>query len=131
MDYRSKNHSKYLLMYHIIFVCKYRKKLLTKYSPEIKDIFLAISKDYDFEILEMESDKDHIHLLIESEPKISILQIVRVLKSKSTIELWKNHSEQLRKDFWYQNMFWSRGYFACTIGNASEETIRKYIENQG
>ena len=131
MDYRSKNHSKFLLMYHIIFVCKYRKKLLTNYSPEIKDIFLAISKDYDFEILEMESGKDHIHLLIESEPKISILQIVRVLKSKSTIELWKNHSEQLRKDFWYQNMFWSRGYFACTIGNASEETIRKYIENQG
>lgn len=131
MDYRSKNHSKFLLMYHIIFVCKYRKKLLTNYSPEIKDIFLAISKDYDFEILEMESDKDHIHLLIESEPKISVVQIVRVLKSKSTIELWKNHSEQLRKEFWYQNMFWSRGYFACTIGNANEETIRKYIENQG
>lgn len=131
MDYRSKNHSKFLLMYHIIFICKYRKKLLTNYSPEIKNIFLDISKDYDFEILEMESNKDHIHLLIESEPKISVLQIVRVLKSKSTIELWKNHSEQLRKDFWYQNMLWSRGYFACTIGNASEDIVRKYIENQG
>ena len=131
MDYRSKNHSKFLLMYHIIFICKYRKKLLTNYSPEIKNIFLDISKDYDFEILEMESNKDHIHLLIESEPKISVLQIVRVIKSKSTIELWKNHSEQLRKDFWYQNMLWSRGYFACTIGNASEDIVRKYIENQG
>lgn len=118
-------------MYHLIFVCKYRKKLLNLYSSEIKNILKNIEKDYDFKILKMECEKDHIHLLIESEPKVSILQIVRALKSRSTIELWKKHSKELRKYFWKQNIFWSRGYFVCTIGNASEETVKKYIERHG
>lgn len=118
-------------MYHIIFVCKYRKKLLIFNEKIIKELFIEISKNHDFNILEMECDKDHIHLLIESEPKVSILQIVRLLKSKSTIELWKIYSDELKKYFWYKNMFWSRGYFVCTIGNASENTIRNYIKNQG
>lgn len=131
MDYRSKNHSKYLLMYHIIFVIKYRRKLLNIYGEKVKSLFKEISESYDSKILEMEVDENHIHLLIESEPKISVLQIVRVLKSISTRKLWKKYSEELRKYFWYKNMFWSRGYFVCSIGNASEETIRKYIENQG
>lgn len=131
MDYRSKNHSKFLLIYHIIFVIKYRKKLLSIYGDDVKQIFKKISENYNFSILEIESDKDHIHLLIESEPKNSILEIVRTLKSISTIELWKKFSEDLRKIFWYKNMFWSRGYFVYTIGDASEEIIRKYIENQG
>lgn len=131
MDYRSKNHSKFLLIYHIIFVCKYRKKLLIFNEKIIKELFIEISKSHDFNILEMECDKDHVHILIESEPKVSILQIVRLLKSKSTIELWKTHSSELKKHFWYKNTFWSKGYFVCTIGNASENTIRKYIKNQG
>ena len=118
-------------MYHIIFVCKYRKKLLVHYSEDVKRIFSQIMNEYDFTILQMECDEDHIHLLVETEPKISIPQIVKVLKSKSTIELWKEYSQDLRKYFWYKNMFWSRGYFVCSIGNASEETIRNYIENQG
>jgi putative transposase len=117
-------------MYHIIFVCKYRKKLLIFNEKIIKELFIEISKNQDFIILEMECDKDHIHLLIESEPKVSILQIVRLLKSKSTIELWKIYSDELKKHFWLKNMFWSRGYFACTIGNASENTIRNYIKNK-
>ena len=65
----------------------------------IKELFIEISKNQDFIILEMECDKDHIHLLIESEPKVSILQIVRLLKSKSTIELWKIYSDELKNIF--------------------------------
>ena len=118
-------------MYHVIFVCKYRKKLLISYSEEIKNIFQNIANNYDFNILIMECDKDHIHLLIESMPKISILQIIKLLKSKSTIEMWKLNSRELKKHFWYKHMFWSRGYFVCTIGNASVETIKKYIKDQG
>lgn len=77
-NYKSKNHSKFILTYHIIFVCKYRKKLLIKYGEDVKEIMFDISKDYDFTIKEMKTDKDHIHLMIESVPKISPLQIVRV-----------------------------------------------------
>lgn len=60
MDYRVKNHSKYLLMAHVIFVCKYRKPLLEPLGSEVKRMMLDISTYYDFTILEMEVDKDHI-----------------------------------------------------------------------
>ena len=72
--------SKFLLRYHIIFVCKYRKQLLIKLGDEIKNIMYDIAERYDFKILEMEVDKDHIHFMIETEPKISHLMIVIVLK---------------------------------------------------
>jgi putative transposase len=79
----------------------------------------------------MEVDKDHIHLLVESEPKVSVLEIVRWLKQISTYQLWQKHSIELKRQFWRERTFWSDGYFACTIGNVSEEIIRKYIQEQG
>ena len=91
-NYKSKNHSKFILTYHIIFVCKYRKKLLIKYGEDVKQIMYDISKRYDFDIKEMEVDKDHIHMMISSVPKISPLQIVRVLKQQSTIQMWRRYS---------------------------------------
>ena len=89
MKYETRNHSKFLLMYHVIFVCKYRKTILDPISEELKQIIYDISKESDFEILEMETDKDHIHFLVKSEPKVSVLAIVRRLKQESTIRLWK------------------------------------------
>ena len=80
----------------------------------------------------METDKDHIHLLIDYDPKVSVLQIVRRLKQETTFELWKVHEEYLKKYFWKEHTFWSDGYFACSIGEgASYDTIQEYIKNQG
>ena len=93
--------------------------------------FFDISKKWDFTIELQEVDRDHIHLLISYNPKIAVSQIVRALKSESTILLWKRHYDFLRKRFWKEQTFWSDGYFASSIGEASEETIRKYIESQG
>lgn len=129
--YKSINHSKFILTYHIIFTCKYRKKLLNKYGEETKQIMYDISKDYDFDIKEMEIDRDHIHMMIESVPKISPLQIVRILKQKSTIMLWKYHRTELKKEYWSENTFWTDGYFCSTIGEVSTETLKHYIQNQG
>ena len=125
--YQSKNHSKFPLTYHIIFTCKYRKKLLIKFGEYIKQIMFDISKKYDFEILEMEVDKDHIHLMVSSVPKLSPLQIVRVLKQQSTIEIWKMYEKELRKQYWCENTFWTDGYFCSTIGEVSSETLKHYI----
>lgn len=130
-NYQSRNHSKFILTYHIIFTCKYRKKLLIKYGDDIKQIMYDISKKYDFEIKEMEIDKDHIHFMISSVPKISPLQIIRVLKQQSTIKIWKLYSMELRQDFWKENTFWTDGYFVSTIGEVSSTTLKYYIENQG
>lgn len=129
--YRSINHSKFILIYHIIFTCKYRKKLLVKYGDEIKQIMFNIGNKYDFDIKEMEVDKDHIHLMIDSLPKISPLQIVRVLKQQSTIEIWKRYKNDLKRQYWKESTFWTDGYFCSTIGEVSSETLKYYIRNQG
>ena len=80
MDYKRPNHSLFLFMSPIIFVCKYRKHLLVSLNSMMKGILYRISDKSDFAILEMEVDKNHIHFLVESEPKISVLLIVRRLK---------------------------------------------------
>jgi putative transposase len=130
-NYKSKNHSKFILTYHIIFVCKYRKKLLIKYGEDVKQMMYDISKRYDFEIEEMEVDKDHIHMMIESVPKISPLQIVRVLKQQSTIQMWRKYYKELKKYYWVENTLWTDGYFVSTIGEVSSKTLKHYIQNQG
>ena len=130
-NYKSKNHSKFILTYHIIFTCKYRKKLLIKYGEDVKQIMYDISKRYDFDIKEMEVDKDHIHMMISSAPKISPLQIVRVLKQQSTIQMWRRYASELKKQYWKENTFWTDGYFCSTIGEVSSETLKHYIQNQG
>jgi putative transposase len=80
-------------MYHIIFVCKYRKKILEPISSELKFTISDIEKESDFEVLETETDKDHIHLLVKSEPKIYILSIVRKLKQETTVRLWESQGK--------------------------------------
>jgi putative transposase len=79
----------------------------------------------------METDKDHIHLLLDMEPTVAPVSIVNRLKSISTNRIWKRHEAYLKGHFWKERTFWSDGYFVCSTGNASMETIRAYIESQG
>ena len=131
-EYLSKNHSKFLLKYHVIFVCKYRRKLLYgNVDTVMKNIFFDIANKADFKIEVMETDKDHIHLLVSSEPKLSPLQIVRKLKQESTIRIWKLFPELLRRWFYRERTFWTDGYFVSTIGNVSQEKIKYSASNKG
>ena len=84
-----------------------------------------------FKIHTQEIDKDHIHMHIETIPSISPSQICRVLKQESTIILWKKFPKYLEKFYWKEKTLWSDGWFCSSIGCVSEETLRKYIENQG
>jgi putative transposase len=120
-------------MAHLIFVCKYRKRLLDRLGVDVKPIMYTIAEDNDFGIVEMETDKDHIHLLIGYNPTQSILDIVRLLKQIPTYRIWRNRGniQYLRKHFWKENTFWSDGYFACSIGQVSKDVIEKYIQTQG
>lgn len=120
-------------MVHLIFVCKYRKILLVSYGEEIKSIFADISEEYDLSIIQMEVDKDHIHLLVQYPPTKSVLEIVRLFKQISTYRIWRKNGNHLhlRKQFWMEQTFWSDGYFACSIGQVSKDIIEKYIQGQG
>lgn len=131
-DYISKNHSKFLTKYHVIFVCKYRKMLLTgAVEYDMKQIMQNISDLSDFNIEVMETDKDHIYMMVCSEPKLSPLQIVRRPRQMSTTAIWKRDENYLRHVFYKENTLWTDGYFVSSVGNVNQETIKKYIENQG
>lgn len=132
--YKSKNHSKFSLKAHLVFVTKYRKPLL-KNNLIVNQLRLKLAdiearSDFNIELAEV--DKDHIHILMDYEPKVSILQIVRRLKQETTFTLWRLFEEKLRKHYYKERTFWSDGYFVCSIGvGASYETIQKYISSQG
>lgn len=131
MEYRSKNHSKFSLKYHIVLVVKYRKNLLEKDLDIImKKIITEVQDISDFKIDTMESDENHIHILVDSIPKLSPLQIIRRIKSISTNRIWRIFPKFLKKHFWKERTFWSDGYFVSTTGQVSTETIMQYIKNQ-
>lgn len=131
-NWKSKNRRKFLLQYHLIFVCKYRKKLFTKdISEDVKQLSYEICQKHNVVIHTMETDKDHIHYMIETGTAIAISKLVNIMKSYLTFHVWKIHREYLSKHFWKENTFFTDGYFVCSVGNVSEKQLRKYIENQG
>ena len=131
-NYNRKNRRKYSLKAHIVSVTKYRKQLLKGIlSEDIKHQILDISHAYDYEIITMETDKDHIHFLISYDTTDSICEIVKRIKQETTYRLWQKHSLMLSKHYWKRKIFWSDGYFACSIGEVSSSTIQRYIETQG
>lgn len=131
-NYITTNRSKHYLKIHLIFVCKYRKPLLMgNLNEDMKTILENITNNSDFSIEVMESDINHIHFLIRFIPRLSVSSIVRKLKQESTKQIWSLYSDVLSQEFWLEKTFWSDGYFACSIGEASLDTIREYILNQG
>jgi len=79
----------------------------------------------------METDKTHIHYMIETGPEISISKVVYLIKGFTTYWLWKRFDSILAKEFWKERTFWADGYFVCSVGNVSEKMLKEYIENQG
>lgn len=108
MDYISKNHSRFLITAHLIFVCKYLKKLLIRLGEQIKKIMFDIAEEKDFEITEMEVDEDHIYLSASYNPTQSILDMVRLLKQISTYRIWRRQDSYLylQKYFRKEKTFW-------------------------
>ena len=97
----------------------------------MKAIIQSITSSSDFEIEVFESDVDHIHFLIRYIPRLSVTSIAGKLKQESTFAIWKLHKSVLSKYFWNEHTFRSDGYFVCSIGEASPETVRQYILSQG
>jgi putative transposase len=123
-----------MIKLHIIFVTKYRKHILTgEVDDDMKQIIYEISQMEDslFSIESMETDKDHVHMLVDIDPNVSATSIVSRGQQMSTNRIWKKYSEVLKKSYWKENTFLSDGYFVCSTGNANMETIKKYIEEQG
>lgn len=130
--YQYRRHNKNLLMVHLIFVTKYRKKIFfNTFKENIKQYIFETAKNHHWYIKRIETDKDHLHILLQYNPTDSITDIVRTLKQYSTHLAWKNHSYILKEVYWKNKTLWSSGYFAASVGCVSKSTIEHYIENQG
>lgn len=130
--YKTYGHAKTRLRYHLIFSTKFRRKCLDQIHDVVIDAFRYVESKSNFHILTIELDKDHVHMLIEFKPRYSIEQVVSRLKQMTTNFIWTREPHHLGKFYWKQHhILWTRGYFCSTIGDVSEKTLKRYIENQG
>lgn len=126
-----KSHNVSLLMYHFVFVAKYRRLVLTEeVDGLLKEMCLEITKRYEILFIEIGTEGDHVHLLIQSVPMYSPSKIVKIVKSITAREIFAQ-IPSVKEKLW-GGEFWSAGYFVSTVGeHANEEVIRQYIMNQG
>ena len=130
MELQRNTHHVYRLMYHFIWIPKYRHKIFVEpYRETMKAIINKVGYDYNFDIVELEIPVDHIHMVVRSEPKQSPSQIMQVIKSISAREFFRKYPEIKKRYFWGGKL-WTQSNFVENIGNANEEIIRKYLQNQ-
>ena len=126
-----KRHNVSLIMYHFVSTVKYRKSLLiTEIEKTIKTICKEISERYEIIFLEIGTDQNHIHFLIQGVPKLSPTQIITTVKSILAKEIFKIHPE-IKKQLW-GGQFWTDGFYVNTVSKyGGEKQIERYIQNQG
>lgn len=115
---------------HLVFVTKYRRNVFTKpILEELRSIFRNVCKDFSAELAEFEGERDHVHLLVNYPPKVSVCKLVNSLKGVSSRLLRKNSYPSIQEALWGESL-WSPSYFAGACGGAPLEIIRQYVEHQ-
>ena len=126
---RTGRHCVYVLHVHLVFVAKYRKKVFDKQSLEkLKDIFSSVCNDFESHLVEFDGEGDHVHLLINYPPKVSISKLVNSLKGVSSRRLRQQYPEVSR--YYWKGILWSPSYFAGSCGGAPISVLKQYIQNQ-
>ncbi|HYA32363.1 MAG TPA: IS200/IS605 family transposase [Thermodesulfovibrionales bacterium] len=130
-EYVHKSHNVTVLIYHLVFPAKYRRAVFDEdVDPTVKEVCIEIQERYQMKFLEIGTDKDHVHFLVQSVPRYSVTKIVSTIKSLTAREVFRR-CPQVKKKLW-GGEFWSDGYFASTVGkHGSEETIATYVKQQG
>ena len=122
-------HCVFTLHVYLVFVTKYRYGVLTPQALEsLKEIFEAVCRDFEAELVETNGEEDHVHLLVHYPPKVPVSKLVNSLKGVSSRLLKKKHPE-LEKKYW-KGKLWSPSYFAGSCGGAPISVIRQYVEQQ-
>ena len=130
--YQTYNHAKTRLRYHLIFSTKFRRKCLNAIHDVVINAFKKVEQKSNFDILAIELDENHVHMLVSFKPSYSIEQVVRRLKQMSTFYIYQEEHDYLKKFYWKnKNILWTHGYFCSTIGEVSEQKIIEYIKNYG
>jgi len=130
MSYRKTAHSVYDIKYHLVWITKYRKKVLKgQVGLRLRELVRQICVANDVIIESGSVQADHTHLLVSVPPKLSVSKLMQLLKGRTSRKLLQEF-EPLRREFWGRHM-WARGYFAASTGNVTDEIIKQYIESQG
>ena len=131
MEYIKTAHSIYYLQYHVVWVCKYRRRILNPgvcgYIQKILPKLLRSMPGVKLEMIGF--DKDHLHIVMSIPPKYSVASVMGQLKSQSSSRM-RRKFKWLSKVYWKENIMWSPGYFVSSVG-VDEKTIKKYVEYQG
>ena len=127
--YKKLSHVAYKCDYHIVWVPKYRFRVLKGAIKELVQHDIKMLCQWkSCEVEELSVQEDHIHLLVSVPPKVSISKLMGTLKGKIAIKLFKSYPKLREKPYW-GNHFWARGYFVSTVG-LDEDTIRRYVKYQ-
>ena len=122
-------HTKHRVMYHIVWLPKYRKRVLNgRLAERVESLLRECSEINDWGIVELNIQADHVHMLIQLRPNISVSKAIQLLKGKSSRVIRKEFPEL--KEFFWGDSFWSDGFFVETVGQVSMEKIRDYIKAQ-
>ena len=128
-SYRLNSHSKYDLKVHLIWIPKYRKRVLTgQVAERTRDVLRQICMEHEIHIVSGKVAADHVHMFVSYRPQMAVAKMVQYLKGTSSRILLQEFA-QLRKQFWGRHL-WARGYMAISSGNITDEMIQKYIEEQ-
>jgi putative transposase len=128
MDSSSLSHTKWKCQFHIVFIPKYRRKVLYgKIKVDVREILKKLCKYKNVEIIEGAVCSDHVHLCVCIPPKLSVAEFMGYLKGKSALMIYDEHPDQGSK---WNRAFWARGYYVATVGNITEEAIKRYIQEQ-
>ncbi len=129
-NYRKSSHTVYDIKYHIVWITKYRKPVLrADIAVRLRNLIREVCKSNDVEIMKGHVSKDHVHIFVSVPPHISVSQLVKLLKGKTSRKLMMEY-KSISRAFWGRHM-WARGYFVASSGNVTDEVIIKYIEQQG
>lgn len=130
-DHIRKQHNKTLFLYHLVCPVKYRRKVITQaVSDTIKQVCLEISERYEIYFVEVGTDEDHVHFLIQSVPVLSPTSIVTTVKSIIAKHVFQAHPE-VKRLLW-GGKFWTSGFYMNTVGQyGNEQVIRNYVKQQG
>ena len=128
-SYRTNSHSKYDLKVHLIWVPKYRKRVLTGAVAErVRDVLRRISMEHEVHIISGKVSSDHVHMFLSYRPQLALSKLVQYLKGGSS-RIMLQEFPRLRKQFWGRHL-WARGYMAISSGNITDEMVQKYIDEQ-
>jgi REP element-mobilizing transposase RayT len=121
----------FLLMYHLIIVVKYRKKIFDNKElvDDLKAKIIELSDRFDVEIIEQEVDKDHIHILFKAKPVLDMKKYINVVKGITSRYIRTKYQDFLKDKLWGKH-FWSDSYYLATSGNVCLQKLIKYIEDQ-